>query len=145
MNASEIIMASSGTQSAKRRGKIAPPKMATAATGAKLSGWGKKRKTTTMVIRQIAIAKSAYESFFIVVSSFAIFEIIEYTSDKIWDFKLQGTYLRDFYGDSKDEVIMNSLDDTMIDMILSFLGAFFYMLFNFLRLNINKKAVNSSS
>ncbi|MEK6914398.1 MAG: hypothetical protein AABW83_01995 [Nanoarchaeota archaeon] len=77
-------------------------------------------------------------TFFIVSSSFAIFEIIEYSSDKIWDFKLQGSYSRNFYGNVKTDVIINPLDDTMIDLVMSFLGALSYL---FLELIKNKNYI----
>lgn len=72
-------------------------------------------------------------TFFIVFSSFAIFEIIEYSADKLWDFKLQGTYMRDLYGNIKGDTIISPLDDTMIDLIMSFLGALVYLIFGLIK------------
>lgn len=87
------------------------------------------------IISKLKIKKShaIFITFFIVLSSFAIFEIIEYSADKIWDFQLQGTYSRNFYGDTKGDVIVNSLDDTMIDMIMSLLGALIYLIFGLIK------------
>lgn len=87
------------------------------------------------ILSKLKIKKSyaVIITFFIVSSSFAIFEIIEYSADKIWDFKLQGTYMRDLSGNIKEGVIINPLDDTMIDLIMSFLGALSYLVFRLMR------------
>lgn len=87
------------------------------------------------IVSKLKIKKSyvIILTFFIVFSSFAIFEIVEYSADKIWDFKLQGTYVRSFYGDVKGDNIINPLDDTMIDLIMSFLGALSYLIFSLIK------------
>ncbi|HVY01767.1 MAG TPA: hypothetical protein VHA12_03325 [Candidatus Nanoarchaeia archaeon] len=65
-------------------------------------------------------------TFYIVVALIGIFELAEYSIDRIFDFKLQGVYLRDISGLSKLNTIQGPLDDTMMDMFLGTLGASIY-------------------
>ncbi len=67
--------------------------------------------------------------FFIVVASFAIFEVIEYSVGLFSDYKVQGSFVRDSSG-VPGEVYMSPFDDTMIDLILDIAGAFVYLLFS---------------
>jgi predicted neutral ceramidase superfamily lipid hydrolase len=62
-------------------------------------------------------------TFSVVVSSLALFEIIEYIIDQFFDFKLQGVFLRDISGVAKLNIIMDRNDDTMIDLILGTIGS----------------------
>ena len=62
-------------------------------------------------------------TFMFVISFLAIHEIGEYLIDQIWDFKLQGVYVRDISGLEKFNLVQSKIDDTMIDMILGVIGA----------------------
>ena len=60
---------------------------------------------------------------FIVISILTIFEMSEYALDKIFDWRLQGVYLRDATGLEKFNLILEPLDDTIYDLMLGILGA----------------------
>ncbi|MDP3027277.1 MAG: hypothetical protein Q8N63_06210 [Nanoarchaeota archaeon] len=62
----------------------------------------------------------------IVISLLALFEIGEYSLDKLFDWKLQGVYLRDYSGVEKLKIIMDKNDDTMIDLILGTISSLFF-------------------
>lgn len=64
--------------------------------------------------------------FFIVAGSLSMFELGEYTLDYFFDLKLQGVFLRDLQGLEKYNIIMDSIDDTMIDIGLGITGALIY-------------------
>lgn len=55
-----------------------------------------------------------------------IFEIIEYALDTLWNFQLQGVYVRDITGLEKFNIIMDKNDDTMIDLILGIFGSMIF-------------------
>lgn len=74
-------------------------------------------------------------TFYIVVALLGIFELFEYSIDKLFDFKLQGVYLRDISGLSKLNTLQEPLDDTMMDMFLGVLGTSIYGIYK----NISKK------
>lgn len=59
----------------------------------------------------------------IMISILALFEIGEYSVDKLFDWKLQGAYL----GMDKLNIIMDRNDDTMIDLILGVVGALIFV------------------
>jgi hypothetical protein len=65
-------------------------------------------------------------TFFTVFAILGVFEIGEYTMDRLFDFKLQGVYLRDLSGVQKFNLIMDPLSDTMTDMALGIIGAGIY-------------------
>lgn len=64
----------------------------------------------------------------ITISFLALFEIGEYSLDKLFDWKLQGVYLRDYSGVAKLNLIMDKNDDTMIDLILGTVSSLFFVL-----------------
>jgi hypothetical protein len=64
--------------------------------------------------------------FFIVVGLLGIFEIGEYLLDYLFDFKLQGVFLRDAYGLEKLNLLMDPLTDTMVDLSYGILGSAIY-------------------
>lgn len=66
--------------------------------------------------------------FLFIVSSLTIHEIGEYLIDQLWDFKLQGVYLRDVSGLEKLNVIQSKIDDTMIDVIMGVLGTLLFII-----------------
>lgn len=66
-------------------------------------------------------------TFFIAVSILALFEIFEYILDIIFNWKLQGVYLRDYSGIEKLNIIMDKNEDTMMDLILGTLGSLFFI------------------
>jgi len=63
----------------------------------------------------------------ITISFLALFEIGEFTLDKLFDWKLQGVYLRDISGIEKLNIIMDRNDDTMIDLILGVIGSLLFV------------------
>lgn len=67
-------------------------------------------------------------TFFITIGILGVFEIIEYGLDKLYDFKLQGVYLRDTSGLEKLNIIQEPLDDTMTDIAIGILGSALYSL-----------------
>jgi len=66
-------------------------------------------------------------TFMFVVSFLAIHEMGEYLIDLLWDFKLQGVYIRDISGVEKLHLVMPKNDDTMIDMLLGTAGALVFV------------------
>jgi len=64
----------------------------------------------------------------IVIALLTLFEIGEFTLDKLFDLKLQGVYLRDYSGVEKLNIIMDKNDDTMIDLILGTISALIFAL-----------------
>lgn len=55
-----------------------------------------------------------------------IFEVIEYALDTLWNFQLQGVYVRDITGLEKFNIIIDKNDDTMIDLILGIFGSMIF-------------------
>ena len=68
-------------------------------------------------------------TFFIVVALLGIFELVEYSIDTFFDFKLQGVFLRDVGGIEKLQTIQGPHEDTMIDLIFGVIGATVYLLY----------------
>ncbi len=66
-------------------------------------------------------------TFMFVVSFLTIHEIGEYLIDFLWDFKLQGVYLRDISGLEKFNLILPKNDDTMIDLILGVISGLLFV------------------
>jgi hypothetical protein len=73
-------------------------------------------------IKGISFSTKLFLTFSITISFLALFELIEFFLDKLYDFKLQGVWLRDLTGASKIQLIMDRNDDTMIDLLLGVLG-----------------------
>lgn len=69
-------------------------------------------------------------TFFTVVAILGMFEIVEYILDYIFDFKLQGVFLRDETGLNKFTIIQEPIDDTMIDLCFGVLGSFIYLVYS---------------
>jgi|TARA_Y100000034_G_scaffold79823_1_gene95815 hypothetical protein len=67
-----------------------------------------------------------------------IFEIIEFSLDKLWDLKLQGVYIRDITGLEKFNIIMDKNDDTMIDLIIGILGSLIFTFYKVIKIMLNK-------
>jgi len=65
-------------------------------------------------------------TFMFIVSFLTIHEIGEYLIDLLWDFKLQGVYLRDISGIEKLNLVLNPHDDTMIDLIFGTIGGLIF-------------------
>jgi len=64
----------------------------------------------------------------ITISFLALFEVGEFTLDRLFNLKLQGVYLRDYSGLEKLNIIMDRNDDTMIDLILGTISSLFFVL-----------------
>ena len=73
-------------------------------------------------------------TFFVVIGILGLFEMAEYTLDRMFDWKLQGVYLRDITGLDKFEVITEPIDDTMIDLFFGVAGTCLYGLLVFIYL-----------
>jgi hypothetical protein len=69
-------------------------------------------------IEGITFQMKLFITFSVLISLITLFEIGEFTLDKLFDLKLQGVYLRDISGVNKLNLIMDRNDDTMIDLIL---------------------------
>lgn len=67
-------------------------------------------------------------TFFVTLSVLTTFEIGEYGLDKLFNLKLQGVYLRDISGLEKFNIVLESIDDTMIDISLGLLGSLTYVI-----------------
>jgi hypothetical protein len=80
-------------------------------------------------------------TFFVVIGILALFEMAEYALDLLFDWKLQGVYLRDSAGLEKFNLLMNPLDDTIIDLLFGVLGAFFYGIYITIYLKYFKKTL----
>lgn len=65
-------------------------------------------------------------TFFIVVALLGMFELGEYGLDYLFDFKLQGVFLRDAQGLDKLEILMDPLTDTIVDLAYGILGSTIY-------------------
>ncbi len=65
-------------------------------------------------------------TFFIVVALLGMFEMGEYGLDYLFDFKLQGVFLRDAQGLDKLEILMDPLTDTIVDLAYGILGSTIY-------------------
>ncbi|MAH03607.1 hypothetical protein CMI39_02360 [Candidatus Pacearchaeota archaeon] len=72
------------------------------------------------------------------ISILTIFEVIEFSLDKLWDLKLQGIYIRDITGLEKFNIIMDKNDDTMIDLIIGILGSLIFTFYNIIKSMINR-------
>ncbi|MFA5174376.1 MAG: hypothetical protein WC438_04305 [Candidatus Pacearchaeota archaeon] len=79
----------------------------------------------------------------IVISLLTFFEIGEFTLDKLFDWKLQGVFLRgDMQGLEKLNILMDRNDDTMIDLILGTLSSLMFVLSKTLSYNYKKYAIS---
>ncbi|MGD9275738.1 MAG: hypothetical protein PVJ67_01045 [Candidatus Pacearchaeota archaeon] len=67
-------------------------------------------------------------AFMFILSFLAIHEIGEYLLDLLFDWKLQGVYIRDISGIEKLNLVLDKNSDTMIDMILGMLGGGIFVL-----------------
>ena len=80
-------------------------------------------------------------TFFIVISILGLFEMAEYTLDQVFDWNLQGVYLRDITGLNKFDVVVEPIDDTMIDLFFGVAGTCIYGLAVFLYLRHSRRLV----
>jgi len=62
-----------------------------------------------------------------------IFEIGEYILDLLFNWKLQGVYLRDLTGLEKFNLLLNPLDDTMVDLSFGILGSSIYAIYAYIK------------
>lgn len=67
-------------------------------------------------------------TFLTTVAFLGIFEIIEYGLDQLFQFKLQGVYLRNLQGVEKFNLLQEPLDDTIMDISLGIIGSGLYSL-----------------
>jgi len=66
-------------------------------------------------------------TFTAVISIIAAFELIEYFLDYFFDLYLQGAYLGDPKFSDEFQILFSPIDDTMIDLLLGFLGSLTYV------------------
>jgi len=78
-------------------------------------------------------------TFFIVIGSLSMFEILEYFVDYIFDLKLQGVFLENPAIEGGYQLILHRIDDTMIDMTLGIMGTLIYILSTALYINKKKR------
>lgn len=72
-------------------------------------------------------------TFFITAGILGLFEIGEFTLDRLFNLKLQGVYLRDYSGLDKFNLIQEPLTDTMDDLILGYTGSLLYAITMFIK------------
>lgn len=68
-----------------------------------------------------------------VVAFLGIFEILEYTLDSFFNWKLQGVYIRDITGLDKFNLLLDPLSDTIIDLSFGILGSSIYAIYSWMR------------
>lgn len=66
-------------------------------------------------------------TFTAVISIIAVFELTEYFLDYFFDLYLQGAYLGDPKFSDEFQILFSPIDDTMIDLLLGFLGSLTYV------------------
>ena len=74
-------------------------------------------------VKGISFSVKLFLTFSVTVSMLAMWELVEFSLDWMYDFKLQGVWLRDVTGMEKINLIMDRNDDTMIDLGLGVLGS----------------------
>ena len=84
-------------------------------------------------------------TFFIVIGILGLFEMGEYALDLVFDWKLQGVYLRDLSGLEKFNLLVEPIDDTMIDLFFGVGGTCVYGLFTIIYLRIRHRLVLKDS
>lgn len=77
--------------------------------------------------QKLSIQWKLWVVFLFIVTSLTVHEIGEYLIDQLWDFKLQGVYLRDVSGFEKLNIIQSKNDDTMIDIIIGTISSLFFI------------------
>ncbi len=78
---------------------------------------------------------------FVVIGLLTLFEFGEYALDLLFDWKLQGVYLRDAAGLEKFNLLMDPLDDTIYDLFLGTLGACVYGIITIIYFRFNRKKI----
>lgn len=77
--------------------------------------------------QKISLSWKLFFTFFIVIGSLSIYELLEYFLDFLFDWKLQGVFLENPVSDSGYEIILDKIDDTMIDIFLGIVGTLIYI------------------
>lgn len=90
---------------------------------------------------KLEFSTKLFITFSVVLSSLALFEIVEFAIDQFFNFQLQGVFIRDITGIAKLKIIMNKNDDTMIDLIFGAAGIFIFTLYK--RIEIFYKKLSS--
>ena len=75
------------------------------------------------------------------IGALTIFETIEYALDILWNFQLQGVYVRDITGLEKFNIIIDKNDDTMIDLILGIFGSMIFSSYKIIENWKNKRKI----
>ena len=75
------------------------------------------------------------------IGALTIFEVIEYALDTLWNFQLQGVYVRDITGLEKFNIIIDKNDDTMIDLILGIFGSMIFSSYKIIENWRNKRKI----
>ena len=78
-------------------------------------------------------------TFAVVVAILGVFELVEYSLDTFFDFKLQGVFLRDSSGLDKFQIIQEPHEDTMIDLLLGVIGSTGYIIYKSLSLKFKRQ------
>jgi hypothetical protein len=97
----------------------------------------------------ISFSKKLLITISLVISAITLFEVVEFTLDKLFDLKLQGVFIRDMTGVAKLNIIMDPIDDTMIDLILGIIGALVFagsktIIFAYKRYILKKNVISSN-
>jgi len=77
-------------------------------------------------------------TFAIMATMASMHEVGEYLLDQVFDWKLQGVYLRDYSGIAKLKIIQDKNDDTMIDMLLSTCGSLIFISYKTIEFHYKK-------
>ena len=75
------------------------------------------------------------------IGALTIFETIEYVLDILWNFQLQGVYVRDITGLENFNIIIDKNDDTMIDLILGIFGSMIFSSYKIIENWKNKRKI----
>lgn len=84
---------------------------------------------------KISLGWRLFLTFFIIVGSLSIFEVIEYFLDLLFNWKMQGVFIEDASGNFIE--VLDRINDTMIDIALGILGTLIYI-FSVLFIERNK-------
>lgn len=82
-------------------------------------------------------------TFFIIIGSLSIFEIIEYFLDFIFNWRLQGVFIESPVGNYKE--ILARIDDTMLDIFTGIVGTLVYIVFVLMINNSKQRYIQKQS
>lgn len=88
---------------------------------------------------EVSLKWKIFFTVFTVISILTMFEMSEYALDRLFDWKLQGVYLRDVTGLQKLNLVLDPLDDTIYDLLYGTLGSCLYGAITFIYMRLKSK------